>query len=59
MWKFEGLSSDEYSQMKDNLLSDLVKKLNMQNKEAFMTLPHHLLFVDNLKKTTRFKRSLC
>ena len=50
MWKFEGLSSDEYSQMKDNLLSDLVKKLNMQNKEAFMTLPHHLLFVDNLKK---------
>ena len=57
MWQFEKLTGDEYTQIKDNLLNDLVKRLNHHNKEAFMTLPHHALFVDNLKKQQGLKEA--
>ena len=57
MWQFEKLTGDEYTQIKDNILNDLVKRLNHHNKEAFMTLPHHSLFVDNLKKQQGLKEA--
>ena len=46
----ESLTHAEFSEHKMSLVSRLTDKINHLNYEAFITLPHHSLFITNLAK---------
>ena len=50
MWKIDSLSFEEFEHLKNNLLASMIQSLNKHNHDSFISLPHHVRFIDNLKK---------